>query len=218
MPARPLLRAILAAASLGLAALPAQALIVVDITGAPGSGITTWTFSGASEVAARNNFFDDDDGEIDGGWIVGPGFYLDQEESLSFLSSTATATIGADVFAIAAVGAANQDPQNDFGLALEDMDPGAQGVAFRVGDIVRLDGSAVAPVDITRFAPGVTDAAFYKRQTALPANPTQLAARFRVDVPLPGALPLLATGAALLGLGGLGRGARRRARPGLSGA
>jgi len=201
----PVLLRLAAATLLSAAALPAQALIVIDVDGRAGSGLTVWSFSGASTVEARSNFFDDFDAEIDGGWIVGPDFYLDQDVSIPFITSTVTATIGADSFQVVAIGANNQDPAKDFGIALDDLGSPLNGIEFEVGDLVSFSGSGVAPVDITQFRPGTTDAEFFKRRTTAPDPLTRLEARFNVDVPLPGALPLLATGAALLAAG-----ARRR--------
>ena len=68
--------------------------LLLQISGTPGAGVTTWTFSGTSTVTddgATAFVIDDDDPDIGYGWYdVGSDFYLGTDSNLDFVTSSAS--------------------------------------------------------------------------------------------------------------------------------
>lgn len=193
-----------------LAVLPpsaASAVVIVDISGLPGTGVTTWEFSGSETVTLRSLIIDDDDGAVSDGWIVPSDFYSGSDTFIPFTSGTAQFTVmpaspAPQPFLIVAVGAEASEPNTGFGLALDNGTANAA-FSFLLGTTLTFSGFGVAPVDVTEFAFGVTTAEFYAPLASSPAV-TGFDVQFTVtSIPIPAALPMLLSG--LLGLAVLRR-------------
>ena len=68
--------------------------ITIGVQGVPGSGVTTWTFSGSATsvmtTASRSIFIDDNDPTVGQGWVVGTSFYNGTNRNIDFTSTTAS--------------------------------------------------------------------------------------------------------------------------------
>jgi len=130
-----------------LAAGTAQAAFVIGVTGTPGSGQTTWTFSGSSTVGGGTITIDDDDDNISWGWIVGTAFYSGTNINIDFSSTNAILSDGTTTYDIVGIGATLLDPNKAFGIAIEDAGASSDSYSFAGGTVLSFAGSAIAPLD-----------------------------------------------------------------------
>lgn len=184
-----------AAAAVSPGALPGG--LHVAVSGTPGSGTTSWSFSGTSTAIGALKI-DDDDRAVGLGWVVGDAFYAGTDQNIDFTASAATLTDGATTYTIEGVGAQDWNPDTVFGLAIEDGTNTAN-FQFADGTALTASGSATAPIDISAFAPGTTGAVSWNNRGQL--ADAELGVTFEVTptpVPLPATLPMLAGGIAVV--------------------
>ncbi|MEM1344387.1 MAG: VPLPA-CTERM sorting domain-containing protein [Pseudomonadota bacterium] len=197
----------------GLAAFalstPAQAVLLVEIDGTPGSGQTTWTFSG-SDIAGNGGFFDDDDnlGSADAWQNLGQYTTRNDVEETD-VTGNAVLSIGSETRAIdlAYIDDDGSTSDDDFGVGVA----GPTNFTFTAGDTVSWSGSLlVTGIDLNDLNESGLPAVLTASNYGGTANTLDLEVRIGSSsavVPLPASLPLL-----LAGLGALGIAARRRAR------
>ena len=138
-----------------------QADVIIDITGTPGSGTTTWTFSGSATVGGAGPIIiDDDDSDVSFGWNVGAAFYSGSNTNIDFSATTATFSAGGVPYTIFGIGAVDGfSSPADFGIAIDDATPTEFNYSFASGTaLTSFSGSGTAAVDINDFASGSTSA------------------------------------------------------------
>ncbi|MEQ9125625.1 MAG: hypothetical protein RIM80_24020 [Alphaproteobacteria bacterium] len=196
-----------------LAASPASATLLLHITGTPGGGSTTWTFSGSSVANGSGSFSANETFDVSEQWHnVGSFTSLDLfsvPDDGGSITGAATLSVGAIDIGIDSVFVdMDVTSLDDLGIGVA----GSTDLDFVAGDLVSWTGSlVVAGIDLNDLD-----------ETTLPA--TLNASNFgQVDdvlaltlkigeaavVPLPAGAPLVLTGVAVLGLA-----TRRRTRGG----
>ena len=181
----------------------AQALLILEIRGVPGSGQTTWTFSGSDTAGAGGDF--DDDANINnsdaGGSHWDLGEYTDSPSfhdfQLAAISSTATLTIDGTTRNIED---AYLDSDGAVGAGGDDIGVGVSGSTnfnFVTGNLVSWLGSMLVAIDINDMdnagLPSTLTSSTYGDTT----DTLDLEIRFSA-VPEPGALGLVLWSLALL--------------------
>ncbi|MEM6333953.1 MAG: PEP-CTERM sorting domain-containing protein [Planctomycetota bacterium] len=179
-------------AGLLVATSKTQAQLELDIAGIPGSGQTTWTFSG-STTAFEIGGFDAD--SSDGQTFPNPGDFvktLDLVE-LPALSSNAFLTVNSDTEAITAVGVDDDTMGIVPGGNTDDIGVGlANQLSVADGDTVSWTGSLVVGFDLDEFNLGT----FGPSSSGLTGTILeQLTIR---EVPEPSSLALLSVGGVAL--------------------
>ncbi|MBF2058499.1 MAG: hypothetical protein IGQ45_15100 [Cyanobacterium sp. T60_A2020_053] len=134
----------------------AEGAVLVNVTGTPGSGETTWTFSGSATVTNAPIDIDDNDGGVSWGWVVGSPFYTGTNTNLDFTSTSATLSDGTTTYDILGVGAEFTNPDELFGIAIDDATASQGNYGFPAGTNLSFSGFGIAPVDINEFASGTT--------------------------------------------------------------
>ena len=187
-------------AAVALVAAPASADLQLDITGAPGSGVTTWTFSGTGTTTGASTVRDNtgttwntgDTTQFGGGDGI-----LDaalQDTLLSF-TGAATLTVGSVTESITGVFLDDDGTGAGDDLGVRVANP----ITYASGEAVSWTGSGTVAVDINQFVLGSFDMDF-GALWLLDGDATNVNISL---IPAPGAL-------ALLGFAGLA--ARRRRR------
>ncbi len=191
-----------------LSAAQAQAIVMIDITGTPGSGVTTWTFSGSETVTGNPLIIDDDDdlppnfAAVTWGWHIGPDFFSLTGSAIGFTSTTAMIDGPVAQYDILGFGTASSGAEENLGIFI--VDPAEivpnDSYEFPVGSVLSFSGIGVAPLDISLFAPGVTTAAFHDSSLGAP-NLAGFDVQFTVTaLPLPSTLALLMGGFVAAGI------------------
>ena len=175
-----------------LAPVQSNATLVIDITGVPGAGEVTWTFSG-SAVASSS------DTDLFGGgqdfFNIGNFATLDFT-TFSATSTTATVSVGATTVAIDAVFI-----DDDSGVTDDIGVDTASVIGANAGDTVSWTGSLVAPFDFNLLIVGT----FGPASMSNVADITDISVTIAEAAPAPEPATI-----ALLGLGFLGAGFARR--------
>lgn len=185
---------LLALGATALVSADAQAALIVDVNGLPGSGQTTWTFSGSAIASGNGNFFrTPGSGNNDNMWQDIGSFTAIQDANFFFSGGAASISINSGT--PVAITAAYFD--NDDGLSDDWTAAVASNLLFNPGDVVSWTGVATINSDVN-----------FLFDTSLPAQFTSsnfspgtgLALQLNVSpVPEPSAaLLLLGSGAMLL--------------------
>ena len=162
----------LAAAVAGLAAVPAQAQLLINVTGTPGSGKTLWQFSGSSTyqhyITGGNTVILDDDGSPSWYWDLGTPDWMvanisnDDREFLS--GSTASVKIGSRTELIGTLELDDQGVNDQFGLSNSSV---ANEWYMNDGDLIEWFGQGEIDVDITAFNTGTWNFSDYDQDGTL---------------------------------------------------
>lgn len=194
-----------------LAASSANAALLLEISGTPGAGTTTWTFSGSAVANGSGSFSSNLTFDLSEQWHD-VGNYTDLDlfsvpDDGGSISGVATLSVGATTLGIDSVFV-----DSDAG-GLDDFAVGVSGgtdLAFIAGDLVSWTGTLiVAGIDLNRLDASPLPATFNSSNFGDVRGVLDLTLTITeaTAVPLPAGAPLALTGMAVLGLA-----SRRRAR------
>ncbi len=149
-----------AAFLIGAALQPAHAILTVDVTGAPGSGVTTWTFGGSSTANANGTirttgqggtqFRDDDSVEFDLSYISDSSI---QNQFFALASGSAEITIGGETQTITQIWL-DDDPSGS-GSPFDDLAIRTQnGLSYSTGEASSWTGTFTVNLDINSLETG----------------------------------------------------------------
>lgn len=192
---------LLCAAALFLAAPAANAALVAYITGTPGSGFTTWSFSGSTAAGVSGFFQDGDSLNFNDAWQdIGEFTDLNDFENFA-VAGTAEIMIGS---ASRAMDLAYID--SDSGTSADDWGVGVIGSTdfeFEPGDIVSWSGFlSVTGIDVNDLNnSGLPITFITSNYDDIPGNlDLELTIEAIAPIPIGPTLPLMAAGIGCLGL------------------
>lgn len=138
----------------------AQSTLMIDVTGAPGSGTTTWLFSGAAMAEGDGTVRTEtvDSFNLDDTFDVirpgGPGSFITdpsiQWELFPLMSGSASLTIGADTRSILALLLNEHSPRSEDQLGIR-VD---SSLDYLAGETSSWSGSLLIGVDINQLSEG----------------------------------------------------------------
>ena len=203
--------ALLGGLALAAMALPAQAAVIIDITGVPGAGVTTISFSGTS-VAINDTVINasgvDDFDESTLQTVGSQSFLTDPLLQDVFFDVTGNLAVDINGLNVPITQIFLDDDDfsipsfDDFGLRV------ASETAYSTGDVFTWLGSGTIALDFSAFNPGTYlngDGGLGFAQAFFAANDEVTFNVTASRIPLPSTVLLI-----LAGLAGLGFAARRR--------
>ncbi len=129
--------------------------IEIQVSGEPGTGLTTWTFSGSATIERLPVTVDNNDDQVGWGWHVGEVLFKGRDSNIDFIETTARLSDGVREYEIGGVGTAFARPDSVFGIALTTL---MSTRSFAAGTTLEFSGSALAAIDIEMFKRGTTRA------------------------------------------------------------